>query len=40
MREEERRIKGMGMGRVVKWNRKAGVNHVHCRTGKGNPQSE
>jgi len=33
-REEERRVKGAGMGRVVKWNRKARVAYVQCRTGK------
>jgi len=36
---EERRVKGTGMGRVVKWNRKARVNYVHCWTGKGNLQA-
>jgi len=30
---------GMGMGRVVKWNRKARVAYVQCRTGKGNLQA-
>ena len=39
MREEERRVKGTGMGRVVKWNRKARVAYVQCRTGKGNLQA-
>ena len=39
MREEERRVKGAGMGRVVKWNRKARVAYVQCRTGKGNLQA-
>jgi len=38
MREEERRVKGAGMGRVVKWNWKARVAYVQCRTGKGNLQ--
>jgi len=38
-REEERRVKGAGMGRVVKWNRKARVMYVQCRTGKGNLQA-
>jgi len=38
-RAEERKVKGTGMGRVVKWNRKARVNYVHCRTGKGNLQA-
>ena len=35
-REEERRVKGVRIGRVVKWNRKARVAYVQCRTGKGN----
>ena len=35
-RAEERKVKGSGVGRVVRWNRKARVNYVHCRTGKGN----
>jgi len=39
MREEERRVKEAGMGRVVKWNRKARVAYVQCRTGKGNRQA-
>jgi len=39
MREEEGRVKGTGMGRVVGWNRRARVNYVHCRTSKGNPQA-
>ena len=39
MREEERRVKGAGMGRVVIWNRKARVTYVQCRTGKGNLQA-
>jgi len=39
MREKERRLKGVGMGRVVGWNRKAGVAYVQCRTGKGNLQA-
>ena len=38
-REEERRVKGAGMGRVVKWNRKARVPYVQCRTGKCNLQA-
>jgi len=37
-REAERRVKGTGMGRVLRWNRQASVNYVHCRTGKGNLQ--
>jgi len=36
---EERRVKGTGMGRVIRWNRKAHINYVHCRTGKGNLQA-
>jgi len=36
MREEARRVKETGMGRVVKWNRKARVVYVQCRTGKSN----
>jgi len=28
-REVERKVKGTGMGRVVRWNRKARVNYVH-----------
>ena len=39
MREEERRVKGTGMGRVVRWNGKARVAYVQCRTGKGNLQA-
>ena len=39
MREEERRVKGAGMGRVVRWNRKARVAYVQCHTGKGNLQA-
>ncbi|KAF8421831.1 hypothetical protein EV426DRAFT_671790 [Tirmania nivea] len=38
-REEERRVAGAGKGRVVRWGRKARLNYVHCRTGKGNLQS-
>jgi len=38
-REEERRVKGAGMGRVVRWNRKARVAYVQCCTGKGNLQA-
>ena len=32
-------MKGMGMGRVVRWNRKAQINNVHCRNGKVNLQA-
>jgi len=32
-------VKGTGVGRVVRWNRKARVNYVHCRTGTGNLQA-
>jgi len=39
MREEERRVKGAGMGRVVRWNRRARVAYVQCCTGKGNLQA-
>jgi len=39
MREEERRVKGAGIGRVVKWNRRARVAYLQCRTGKGNLQA-
>jgi len=35
-RAEERKVKGTGVGRVVRWNRN---NYVHCRTGKGNLQA-
>jgi len=38
-RAEERKVKGSGMERLVRWNRKARVNYVHCRTGKGNLQA-
>jgi len=27
-REEQRRVKGTGMGRVIKWNKKARVTYV------------
>ncbi|KAF8419213.1 hypothetical protein EV426DRAFT_702095 [Tirmania nivea] len=39
MREAERKVAGTGGGRVVRWGRKARLNYVHCRTGKGNLQS-
>ena len=39
MRKEERWVKGTGEGKVVKWERKASVSYVHCRTNKGNFQS-
>ena len=39
MKREERCMKGTGEGRVVKWERKARVSYVHCRTNKGNLQS-
>jgi len=32
-------MKGMRMGRVVRWNCKTRMNHVHCRTDKGNLQA-
>jgi len=38
-RAEERKVKGTGMGRVVRWNSRAQVNYVHCRTGKDNLQA-
>jgi len=38
-RAEERKVKGTGMGRIARWNRKACVNYVHCRTKKGNLQA-
>ncbi|KAF8416879.1 hypothetical protein EV426DRAFT_703220 [Tirmania nivea] len=38
-REAERKVAGTGGGRVVRCGRKARVNYVHCRTGKGNLQS-
>jgi len=36
MQEEERKVKGAV---VERWNRRARVNSVHCRTGKGNLQA-
>jgi len=38
---EEARAEGerCGIGRVVRWNRRAQVNYVHCSTGKGNLQA-
>ena len=36
MRKQDRCVKGTGEGRVVKWERKARVSYVHCRTNKGN----
>jgi len=33
------RVKGAGVGRVVKWNRKARVAYIQCLTGKGNLQA-
>ena len=36
IRDNERNVEGVGAGGVVWWNRKARVNYVHCRTGKGN----
>ena len=36
MRKEERCVKGTGEGRVVRWERKASMSYVHCRTNKGN----
>ncbi|KAF8426002.1 hypothetical protein EV426DRAFT_715912 [Tirmania nivea] len=37
--EAERKVAGTGGGRVVRRGRKARVNYVHCRTGKGNLQA-
>ena len=34
MREQERKVHGAGMGRVMRWNRKALVNYTSCRAGK------
>jgi len=34
-RKAERCVQGTGMGRVLKWNRKALYNYTQCRTGKG-----
>jgi len=34
-RKVERCVKGIGMGRVLKWNRKVLPNYTQCRTGKG-----
>ena len=31
-RYNERKVKGTGMGRVTRWNRKAMVNYTQCRT--------
>ena len=39
MRREEKCVKGIGEGRVVRWKRKVRVLYVHCRTNKGNLQS-
>ena len=39
MRREERCMRGIGEGRVVKWERKGSVLYVYCRTNKGNLQS-
>ena len=36
LRKEERCMKGTEEGRVVKWERKARVSYVHCRTNKRN----
>lgn len=35
-REAERKVVGAGRGRVISWKRKARINYVHFRTGKGN----
>ena len=34
-RKAERCVKGTGMGRVLKWNRKVLLNYTQYRTGKG-----
>ena len=39
MKREKRCMKGIGEGSAVKWERKARVLYVHCRTNKGNLQS-
>ena len=39
LRKQEREVRGMGMGRIVKWKRRARINYVQCRTGKGKLQS-
>ena len=35
-REKARKVKGIGIGRAIKWHR---INCTHCRTGKGNLQA-
>ena len=39
IRRKERCVKGTGEGKVMKWERKARVSYIHCRTNKGNLQS-
>ena len=39
MRREDRYVTGTGGVRVVKWERKARMAYLHCRTSKGNLQS-
>jgi len=41
IREEQlkRKVKGVGIGRVIKWNRKVRVTYIQCYTGKGNLQA-
>lgn len=34
-RKAERCVRGTGMGRTLKWNRKALYNYTQCRAGKG-----
>ena len=34
-RENERKVRGTGQGRAIRWNRKALHNFAQCRTGKG-----
>ena len=36
MRRQEKYLKGVGGRKVVKWERKARVSYIHCRTNKGN----
>ena len=35
-RRKERKVKGCGERRAIRWNRKALHNYTQCRTGKGN----
>jgi len=38
-REELRTVNGPGMGKVIKWNRKASVMYIQCQTQKRNLQA-